>query len=288
MKLQDAIDQFDLEDPNLPKALDKKALESGGYPYKEKLDPDFYENRLEQLQIELIKLQRHLLESGERIALVFEGRDAAGKGGAIKRYTANLNPRNTRVVALPKPSDVEAGQWYFQRYVARLPSAGETVLFDRSWYNRGGVEPVMGFCTPEQNRKFLREAPYFERMLTDDGIVLVKFWLNISRAMQMQRFHARRHDPLKQWKLSPIDLKALGKWDEYSLARNEMLGLTHTDYAPWVVVRANDKSRARISVIASVLRRMNYPDKDEALVEDVDPGIVMEAPEFLDKFGGDE
>ncbi len=288
MKLQDAIDQFDLDDPDLPKALDKQALESGGYPYGEKLDKDFYESRLEQLQIELIKLQRHLLDSGERIVLVFEGRDAAGKGGAIKRYTAYLNPRNTRIVALPKPSDVEASQWYFQRYAARLPSAGETVLFDRSWYNRAGVEPVMGFCTPEQNRKFLREAPDFERMLTDDGIVLVKFWLNISRAMQMKRFHARRHDPLKQWKLSPIDLKALGKWDEYSTARDEMLGLTHTEFAPWTVVRANDKRRSRISVIASVLRRMHYPGKDTKLVEDVDPKIVMQAPEFLDQFGSDE
>lgn len=288
MKLQDAMDDFDLDDPDLPKAIDKHALESGDYPYDDKLKKSLYEDQLTALQVELTKLQSHMLDSGQRLVIVFEGRDAAGKGGAIKRYRAYLNPRNTRVVALPKPSDIEASQWYFQRYAAHLPSAGETVMFDRSWYNRAGVEPVMGFCTPEQHRNFLRETPDFERMLTDDGIVLVKFWLNIGRAMQLKRFHDRRHDLLKQWKLSPIDLKSLDKWDEYGEARDEMLGLTHTDFAPWTVVRANDKRRSRISVIGSVLKRMDYADKDKKLVDDLDPDIVMPAPEFLDRFGQNE
>lgn len=286
--MQDAMDDFDLDDPDLPKAIDKGALESGGYPYSDKLNNKVYESRLETLQIELTKLQSDMLSNGKRLALVFEGRDAAGKGGAIKRYTAYLNPRNTRVVALPKPSDVEAGQWYFQRYAAHLPSAGESVLFDRSWYNRAGVEPVMGFCTPEQNRKFLRETPDFERMLTDDGIVLIKFWLNIGRAMQLKRFHDRRHSLLKQWKLSPIDLKSLDKWEDYSAARDEMLALTHTEFAPWTVVRANDKRRSRLSVIGSVLKRMDYAGKDEKLANDLDPEIVMPAPEFLERFGQNE
>lgn len=288
MKLQDAMDDFDIDDPDLPKTIGKGALESGNYPYDEKLDKDFYEKRLEALQVELIKLQSDMLANGKRLVLVFEGRDAAGKGGAIKRYRAHLNPRNTRVVALPKPSDVEASQWYFQRYAAHLPSAGETVLFDRSWYNRAGVEPVMGFCTPEQHHKFLREAPDFERMLTEDGIFFVKFWLNIGRAMQLKRFHARRHDLLKQWKLSPIDLKSLDKWGDYTAVRDEMLGLTHTDYAPWIVVRANDKRRSRLSVIGTVLNRMDYAGKDDKLIEDLDPDIVMPAPDFLERFGQNE
>lgn len=285
MKLKDAIDKFDIDDPDLPEAIDEAAMISGEYPYTEKLKKSDYKDRLYELQVELTKLQSHMLDSGKRLVLVFEGRDAAGKGGAIKRYTAHLNGRNTRVVALPKPSDVEQSQWYFQRYVAHLPSAGETVLFDRSWYNRAGVEPVMGFCTPEQHHKFLRETPDFERMLTDDGIVLVKFWLNIGQPMQLKRFHARRHDVLKQWKLSPIDLKSLKKWDEYGEKRDEMLAFTHTDYAPWLVVRGNDKRRSRISVIASVLKRMEYPGKKKKLVDKVDPDIVMAAPEFLERFG---
>lgn len=285
VKLQEAIDYFNLDDPELPKVIEEAAMTSGEYPHAKKLDEQDYGKRLVKLQIELTKLQKHLLDTGQRMALVFEGRDAAGKGGAIKRYTAHLNPRNTRIVALPKPSDREAGQWYFQRYVEHMPSAGEAVLFDRSWYNRAGVEPVMGFCTLEQHHKFLREVPNFERMLTDDNIVLLKFWLNIGRPMQMMRFHARRHDPLKQWKLSPIDLKSLDKWEEYGHARDEMLGITHTDYAPWTVIRANDKRRSRIAVIASALNRMDYPDKNKKLVGDIDHEIAMSAPEFLERFG---
>ena len=267
---------------------DKDDILSPDYPYSEKLKRKTYEKDMAALQIELVKMQAWLKASGHRVALVFEGRDAAGKGGTIKRFRENLNPRGARVVALSKPSDTERTQWYFQRYAAHLPSAGETVLFDRSWYNRAGVEPVMGFCTPEQHGNFLREAPDFERMLTDDGIVLIKFWLNIGRPMQMKRFHDRRHNPLKQWKLSPIDLKSLTKWDEYGVARDEMLRATHTEFAPWTVVRANDKRRSRISVIGSVLNRVDYHGKDPGPFANLDPRIVMSAPDFLQKFGQDE
>jgi len=285
VKLQDALDNFDIDDSELPDVIEDATMTSGEYPYRKKLGNDEYEERLHELQVELTKLQSHMLKTGMRLLLVFEGRDAAGKGGAIKRYTAYLNPRNTRVVALPKPSDRERGEWYFQRYVPHLPAAGETVLFDRSWYNRAGVEPVMGFCTSEQHHTFLREVPNFERMLTDDGILLMKFWLNIGRPMQIKRFHDRRHDPLKQWKLSPIDLKSLDKWEEYTEVRDEMLGITHTENAPWTVIRANDKRRSRISVIASVLDRVAYENKKAKLVSHIDPKIAMPAPTFLDRFG---
>ena len=247
-----------------------------------------YEEQLLALQVELVKLQTHLKESGERIVSIFEGRDAAGKGGAIKRYRENLNPRHTRVVALPAPSDREQQQWYFQRYVTHLPMAGETVLYDRSWYNRAVVEPVMGFCTQKQTQNFFKEVPNFEQMLVDDGIHLFKFWLNISQPMQVKRFHDRRHNPLKTWKLSPVDLKALGKWDEYTKARNEMLTRSHADYAPWNVVRANDKRRARLNIITKVLSQMDYHGKDKGLVEDLDGGILVSAPKFLRQSGVEE
>jgi len=283
-----AFEDFDIDDPHLPKSIRTGALVSGDYPYKKKLERQIYENRLLALQIELVKLQTHLTESGERIIMVFEGRDAAGKGGAIKRYTQNINPRHARVVALPKPSGRERLQWYFQRYVSHLPIEGESVLFDRSWYNRGVVEPVLGFCTPEQTEAFLAEAPNFERMLTNDGIYLFKFWLNISRLMQIKRFHQRRHDPLKEWKLSPIDLKALGKWDDYTAARNEMLRRTHTPYAPWMVIRANDKRRARLAAISHVLLTLDYKGKDEKQIAGIDPVIAMAGLDFLAGTGVDE
>ncbi len=281
MKLAQALENFDLDNPELPQIIAKNALTSGDYPYDKKQKSRLYEKTLLALQIELVKLQTHLMESDQRIVIVFEGRDAAGKGGTIKRYTQNINPRHVRVVALPKPSDREQLQWYFQRYVPHLPTAGETVLFDRSWYNRAVVEPVMGFCTPAQTETFLTEVPNFERMLADDGILLFKFWLNISRPMQIKRFHDRRHDPLKQWKLSPVDLKALTRWNEYTSARDEMLKRTHADYAPWTVVRANDKRRARLAVIAHVLSGIDYKGRDKALVNDRDDRIIMPAPDFL-------
>ncbi len=288
MKPGFALNDFDIDDPHLPEIIRDGALVSGDYPYKKKLDRQTYENRLLALQIELVKLQTHLSASGERIIMVFEGRDAAGKGGAIKRYTQNINPRHARVVALDKPSDREQLQWYFQRYVSHLPVKGESVLFDRSWYNRGVVEPVLGFCTAQQTEEFLGEAPGFERMLTNDGIYLFKFWLNISRLMQIKRFHQRHHDPLKAWKLSPIDLRALGKWDDYSRARDKMLKSTHTGYAPWMVIRANDKRRARLAAISHVLLSLDYKGKDKKQIGNIDTRIAMPAPDFLAGISADE
>jgi polyphosphate kinase 2 len=284
----DKFNEFDLDNPDLPKAIKKRAFESGNFPYKEKLDRDEYEDTLLKLQIELVKLQSHLQETGGRVAALFEGRDAAGKGGSIRRYLNYLNPRHNRVVALSKPTETERGQWYFQRYAVHLPTAGEQVLFDRSWYNRAVVEPVMGFCTAEQTEKFLQEAPKFERMIVDDGIYFFKFWLNIGQEMQQVRFHARRHDPLKQWKLSPIDRKALGMWEEYSKARDVMLERTDTDFAPWTIIRANDKRRARLAVIRQVLSSIEYKGRDEKLVMDIDPEISQSAATFLKHHRADE
>lgn len=286
--MTDKFNEFDLDNPDLPKAIKKRAFESGNFPYKEKLDRDEYEDTLLKLQIELVKLQSHLQETGGRVAALFEGRDAAGKGGSIRRYLNYLNPRHNRVVALSKPTETERGQWYFQRYAVHLPTAGEQVLFDRSWYNRAVVEPVMGFCTAEQTEKFLQEAPKFERMIVDDGIYFFKFWLNIGQEMQQVRFHARRHDPLKQWKLSPIDRKALGMWEEYSKARDVMLERTDTDFAPWTIIRANDKRRARLAVIRQVLSSIEYKGRDEKLVMDIDPEISQSAATFLKHHRADE
>jgi polyphosphate kinase 2 len=279
--LSDPYTSFDIEDPDLPKKIRKAALTSGGYPYDEKLDKDIYERDLLSLQKQLVLLQSHLAKSGMRIMIVFEGRDAAGKGGTIKRYLENLNPRYNIIAALPKPNDREVTQWYFQRYVDWMPAAGETVLFDRSWYNRAGVEPVMGFCTPEQTEEFLEEAPRFERMLVNDGIKLFKFWLDIGREMQLKRFHDRRHDPLKVWKLSPVDMEALPRWDAYSKARDEMLRRTDSDFAPWTVVRANDKKRLRLNVIRSVLSRLDFTGKDAGAIGPIDDAIVVSATKFL-------
>lgn len=273
--------EFDLNDPHLAKSVKKNALASGDYPYDDTLDKDTYKDRLRALQIELVKLQRHLHATGGRVVTVFEGRDAAGKGGTIKRFLENLNPRNARSVALPKPSDREVGQWHFQRYAAALPAGGEIVLYDRSWYNRAVVEPVMGFCTEAQTEAFLREAPQFERMIDDDGIHLFKFWLEIGREMQLKRFHARRHDPVKVWKLSPVDLKALDKWDEYTRRRNTMFTATDTPDTPWTVIRANDKKRARLAAIQSVVWALDYEDKDFSAIGDIDRSIVLAPEAFL-------
>ena len=279
--MTDLLEGFDIDNPRLPKAIRKHAMTSGGYPYEDKLERSKYEAHMYGLQKQLVRLQDHVARSGERIILVFEGRDAAGKGGTIKTYLEYLNPRYNLIAALPKPNDRERTQWYFQRYVDWLPAAGETVLFDRSWYNRAGVEPVMGFCTPEQTEVFLEEAPEFEKRLTNDGIRLFKFWLSIGQEMQLKRFHDRRHDPLKVWKLSPVDLAALGKWDAYSAASDVMLRRTDTAHAPWTVIRANDKRRARIAVIQTVLDGIDYADKDEKAIGAVNGQIRMSAPEFL-------
>ena len=246
-------------------------------PYAESIDNDDYEEELEALQIELLKAQSHVKEHGERIVIVFEGRDAAGKGGAIKRFREHLNPRGGEHVALAKPSDDERTQWYFQRYVAHLPSAGEIVMFDRSWYNRAGVEKVMGFCTPQEHALFLRQVPDFERSLIGSGIQLFKLWFTVSQKRQKQRFADRREDPLKQWKLSPIDEVSVTKYDEYTEARNEMLLASDTLIAPWTIINSNEKKRARLGAIRSVLHTIEYDHKDSDVACEPDPRVVRTA-----------
>jgi polyphosphate kinase 2 len=220
-----------------------------------------YENELKRLQIELLKMQNYVKDTGKKVLMIFEGRDAAGKGGTIKRITEHLNPRGARVVALDKPSDIEKTQWYFQRYVQHLPASGEIVLFDRSWYNRAGVEPVMGFCTQEEHKEFLHEVPEFEKMLINSDIQIFKFYFSVSKDEQKKRFDKRRTDPLKQYKLSPVDEKSQGLWDKYTIAKYSMLLASHTEYAPWTVIRSDDKKKARINSIKHILNHFNYPDK---------------------------
>jgi polyphosphate kinase 2 len=273
---------FDIDDPKLPEWIEEQALTSGGFPYDKRLKTKDYEEQLRELQIELLKLQHAVQVSGQRIVMVFEGRDAAGKGGAIAAVMEHLNPRHARVVALTKPTDAERGQWYFQRYAAQLPTAGDMVLFDRSWYNRAGVERVMGFCSKDQLADFLREAPQFEGLLVRDDIKLFKFFLSISRETQLKRFHSRRHDPLKQWKITEIDLAAIAKWDAYSEAKEEMFRFTHTDASPWTVIRANDKLRTRLEVIRVVLAACDYKGKNKKLIGTPDPRIVGAGPGFFD------
>ncbi|OCW56419.1 polyphosphate kinase 2 [Hoeflea olei] len=272
---------FDIDDPKLPDWVKDEAFGSDDYPYDKKLDRDEYEDALEALQIELVKVQSWLGETGERVIAVFEGRDAAGKGGSIAATRAYMNPRSARIVALPKPTETERGQWYYQRYVDHFPTSGEFILFDRSWYNRAGVEPVMGFCTPEQHMHFLEETPYFERMPVKEGIHLFKFWLNIGREMQLKRFHDRRHSKLKAWKLSPMDIASLDKWDDYTEKRDMMLKETHSAHAPWTVVRANDKRRARLNVIRTLLNGLPYANKDKAAIGEIDEAIVGTGPKVL-------
>ncbi len=220
-----------------------------------------YESELKQLQIELLKMQNHIKESGQKVLMIFEGRDAAGKGGTIKRITEHLNPRGARVIALDKPSDVEKTQWYFQRYTQYLPSAGEIVLFDRSWYNRGGVEPVMGFCTQEEHKEFLHEVPEFEKMLVNSDIKIFKFYFSVSKNEQRKRFNKRKTDPLKQYKLSPVDEKSQGLWDKYTIAKYSMLLASHTDHSPWTIIRSDNKKKARINCIKHILNHVDYPNK---------------------------
>lgn len=273
--------EFDLEDPNLPSWVKAAALTAGGFPYERKLDKETYAEALYGLQVELVKALAWVRKEGMRVAVLIEGRDAAGKGGVIKTVREHLNPRYARIVALAAPSEQERGQWYFQRYVAELPGSGEMVLFDRSWYNRGVVEPVMGFCTPEQAQTFLKEAPDFERMLVRDGIFLFKYWLNIGRETQLKRFHDRRHNPLKVWKISPVDLRAIAQWEAFTAARQQMLRATHTLEAPWTIVRANDKRRARINLIRHFLRALPYEGKDIGVIGVADPQIVGSGAGFL-------
>jgi len=220
-----------------------------------------YVDELKRLQIELLKMQNYVKETGKKVLMIFEGRDAAGKGGTIKRITEHLNPRGARVIALDKPSDVERSQWYFQRYVHHLPSAGEIVLFDRSYYNRAGVEPVMGFCTQEEHKEFLHEVPEFEKMLINSDIIIFKFYFSVSKDMQEKRFNERRNDPLKQYKLSPVDEKSQGLWDKYTIAKYSMLLASHTEHAPWTVIRSDNKKKARINCIKHILNNIHYTDK---------------------------
>ncbi|GAB3851102.1 polyphosphate kinase 2 [Dactylosporangium cerinum] len=259
------------------------------YPYDERMTRDEYDRTKRLLQIELLKLQNTLKSRGERLVILFEGRDAAGKGGTIKRFMEHLNPRGARVVALEKPSERELTQWYFQRYVQYLPAAGEFVLFDRSWYNRAGVERVMGFCTRAEYLEFMREAPELERMLVRSGINLVKFWFSVSRNEQRTRFLIRQVDPVRQWKLSPMDLASLDKWDDYTEAKEAMFFYTDTADAPWTVVKSNDKKRGRIEAMRHVLNRFNYDGKDVGLVGTPDPliiGAAALADEALDDAPG--
>jgi len=250
---------------------------AGGYPYKHLMSRRSYERRKYELQVELLKLQAWVKETGQRVVILFEGRDAAGKGGTIKRFMEHLNPRGAHVVALEKPSEVERGQWYFQRYIEHLPTRGEIVLFDRSWYNRAGVERVMGFCTDDEYLEFMRQAPEFERNLARSGLHLIKFWFSVSRKEQRRRFKERRSHPLKQWKLSPVDLASLDKWEEYTKAKEAMFFHTDTADAPWTVIKSDCKKRARLNAMRYVLHKLPYSNKDLERVGPLDPLLVGRA-----------
>jgi polyphosphate kinase len=277
-----AVSRFAEKDA--PKDI-RKALEDAGkgdildphYPYREKIDDDAYDEAYDRCQLELVKAQKWYRTEGKRIVILFEGRDAAGKGGTIQAFTDNLNPRTARVVALPAPSDVERGQWYFQRYIAHLPSRGELVLFDRSWYNRAVVEHVFGWCTPDERERFFQQVPELEDALVREGIVLVKIWLAIGRAEQLRQFLQRERDPLKQWKLSQTDIEGLARWDDYTAAISEMFARSHDPMAPWTVIRGDDKRRARLAAMQAVLIRLDYPGKEVAAP---DPRICG-GPEIL-------
>jgi len=282
LEIEGKTRRFDIDDPKLPDWVKDNKRSAGGYPYDQRMDKDDYKDTLEALQIEMVELQTHFQKTGQRMIIVFEGRDAAGKGGTIKRLTAYLNPRSTRVVALPKPSDRERGEWYYQRYVTHFPTDGEIVMFDRSWYNRGGVEPVMGFCTEDQHERFLAETPDFEKIITNEGIHFFKFWLNIGQETQLERFHDRRHSPLKHWKLSGIDIKGMAMWDDYTRARDTMIAATHSKHAPWTVVRYNDKRRGRIEVLRHILLHSDYEGRDTDTIGTPDPKIIGQGPDMLD------
>ena len=263
--------------PEIRKTVEKagkNGIIDPAYPYDQEMDKAEYNARMDQLQLQLVRMLFDINRTGKRLVVIFEGRDAAGKGGTIEAMRENLNPRTAYIVALPKPTEREAGKWYFQRYVDWLPAAGEMALFDRSWYNRGVVERVFGFATETQRNAFFRQLPSFEQTLVDDGIVLVKLWLHVDRAEQLRRFLAREKDPLKQWKLSGIDVNGLEKWDEYTVAINDTLSRSHSPMTPWTVIRADDKRRARIAAIQTVLGAVDYVGKDPDAIGTRDPQIV--------------
>jgi len=272
---------FDIHNPKLPDWVEDGALCSGHYPYDKRLKCKKYEQEMTRLQIELVKLQGWLQSTGERVLILFEGRDAAGKGGTISRLRQYMNPRSARNVALPKPDETERSQWYFQRYVRHFPSAGEFVTFDRSWYNRAGVESVMGFTTPAQVQVFLSEVPTFERMLVADGIRFFKFWLDIGFETQLKRFHERRHSQLKAWKFSQMDEASIAMWDDYTQAAQRMVEQTHSAMAPWTIVRSNDKRRARLAVIRRLLLSIPFADRNLDSIGNEDELIIGSGPEFL-------
>lgn len=252
----------------------KISYAAGDYPYAEKMKTKEYEKEKRLLQIELLKVQKWIKAENQKIVTIFEGRDAAGKGGTIKRFTEHLNPRIARVVALEKPTERELGEWYFQRYVNHLPTKGEMILFDRSWYNRAGVEVVMGFSSRHDQLEFMRQCPVFERMLVNSDTILFKYWFSVTRQEQLRRFHSRKHDPVKQWKLSPVDVESLDKWDDYTEAKKAMFFNTDTADAPWTVVKSDDKKRARLECIRHFLYSLDYENKDTSVVYEPDPLLV--------------
>ncbi|GAB1721323.1 MAG: hypothetical protein NTNFB01_02190 [Nitrospira sp.] len=268
------LTEEDLRRINTPRGL-IQLIKSKNVDLEEVRKTLLYEQELRQLQVELVRLQRWVQADGQRIAILVEGRDAAGKGGTIRRFTEHLNPRAMRVVALPKPTDDERGQWYFQRYIRQLPNKGEIVFFDRSWYNRAVVEPVMGFCSKKEHQRFLQQVTEFEHMLYEDGVTIIKFWFSISKEEQAKRFEARRQNPLKQWKLSPVDEKAQELWDSYTRFKEEMFSKTHTTFSPWIIVKANDKQAARLESLRYVLNLLPYKGKDEAQIRlTPDPNVI--------------
>ncbi|HUD78673.1 MAG TPA: polyphosphate kinase 2 [Streptosporangiaceae bacterium] len=275
------VDDSDEDDPVLRQA-DGSIVDTWreDYPYAERLDRAEYDHHKRLLQVELLKLQYWVKDTGQRIVVLCEGRDAAGKGSTIKRFMEHLNPRSAHVVALEVPTERERNQWYFQRYIAHLPAAGEITFFDRSWYNRAGVEPVMGFCTPEQTESFLQYAPVFEQLLIADGIALTKFWFSVTRGEQRTRFAIREIDPVRQWKLSPTDIALLDKWDAYTQAKDTIFSRTHSEHAPWTVVKSNDKKRARLEAIRSLLVKFDYDGKDDEIVGKPDP-LIVGTPDYL-------
>jgi polyphosphate kinase 2 len=267
--------------PEHDPAVIRRAFETGEYPYQTRMRRADYERQKANLQVELLKVQEWVKTTGQRIVLLFEGRDAAGKGGTIKRYMEHLNPRGAKVVALEKPTDRERSQWYYQRYVGHLPAAGEIVLFDRSWYNRAGVERVMGFCSPNEYLEFMRETPELERMFVRSGIRLFKYWFSVTQDEQRSRFASRTDDPLKRWKLSPIDKASLDKWDDYTEAKEAMFFYTDTADAPWTVVKSDDKKRARLNCMQHFLSELDYPNKDARIVHGPDPLIVGHSAQVI-------
>ena len=272
-----AVDDVDMSRQEQKRMRVMRRFENGMYPYSDRIKKRDYEKSKASLQVELLKVQRWVKASGKKVVIIFEGRDAAGKGGTIKRFMEHLNPRGARVVALEKPTIAEQGQWYFQRYIDHLPSAGEMVLFDRSWYNRAGVERVMGFCDPNAYLEFMRQCPEIERMLVRDGVLFYKYWFSVTQDEQRKRFESRKRDPLKQWKLSPIDQASIDKWDDYTEAKEAMFFYTDTADAPWTVVKSDCKKRARLNAMRFVLNSLDYPNKDKKIATPPDPLIVGSA-----------